>query len=620
PILDLRLLQEHDELIGQLVRPLFPSSDWTSDARALSGPFGGHMLYRTHRYEQAMGRYLEERMDIINVHDHYLRTLYAYKAILGRFYGIPLNLDQPLIFVIPHEETGLNRYYKLNASTQFVTLELCGPLPTLTEEDVDALLQNVGDMARWQATIPPALFRFVGLTVTTLTDVTHETATATITNLLLTSDAQPGAPTFDALQSEVRTLLRDANIRLGLASSQGRGAPDFRAEQRGWNSLLIGEAVREGRLRWEGTLYERALGEDRPIVVRDVAEGCEVSEALRAVLLDQGVRSLMLQPLRYEDRPVGLLELSSPAPRAVDAATTLKARRIEPILALAIHVANSTAELKQSLADLKATQAQLVQQEKMASLGALTAGIAHEIKNPLNFVTNFAEINTEIIEELREALEGGSREEIDAILMDLHLNTTKIQEHGRRADAIVHAMMQHARDGSAELERVDLNALVADYVALAYHGQKAQIADFEAEIELDLDRAVGDVELVPQEIGRVVLNLVSNALDAMRLREAPGPGPAEPTLWVSTRRVDDRVEIRVKDNGPGIPADVCDQIFEPFFTTKPAGQGTGLGLSLSYDIVTQGHRGTLTVESEEGQGATFILTLPLSQTSAASRP
>lgn len=270
-------------------------------------------------------------------------------------------------------------------------------------------------------------------------------------------------------------------------------------------------------------------------------------------------------------------------------------------------VAQRTAELNQSIADLKAAQARLVQQEKMASLGALTAGIAHEIKNPLNFVNNFAALSRELVDELDDETDP---EEIQAILADLKMNAAKIEEHGKRADGIVHSMMQHARAGSGEREAVDLNALIAEHIALAYHGKRAQIPDFNVEIEQDLDAAVGEVEVVPQEIRRVLLNLVGNAFDAVRERAGSINGPYTSTVTVTTRRMGHAVEIRVADNGPGIGKEVRERIFEPFFTTKPTGQGTGLGLSLSYDIITQGHGGTLAVESTPGHGATFVITLP----------
>ena len=274
-------------------------------------------------------------------------------------------------------------------------------------------------------------------------------------------------------------------------------------------------------------------------------------------------------------------------------------------------VARRTAELNQSLADLKAAQAQLVQQEKMASLGALTAGIAHEIKNPLNFINNFAALSRELADELAEEIdEGTGAEAIQAILSDLKMNAAKIEEHGRRADSIVRAMMQHARAGSSERKVVDLNALVEEYVALAYHGKRAQVPDFNVEIKKNMGSHVGPVEIVPQEIGRVLLNLLDNAFDAVYERTAQVNGSYAPQVVISTQREGDKVEILVADNGPGMPVAMCDRIFEPFFTTKPTGEGTGLGLSLSYDIITQGHGGTLMVASAPDHGASFVITLP----------
>jgi signal transduction histidine kinase len=276
-----------------------------------------------------------------------------------------------------------------------------------------------------------------------------------------------------------------------------------------------------------------------------------------------------------------------------------------------------TAALTQSLEELKAAQARLVQAEKMASLGALTAGIAHEIKNPLNFVNNFAALSIELVEELRaelDALNGQldvkHRAELEDLLADLRLNTQKINQHGQRADGIVQAMLLHSRGAEGERRAVDLNALVEEYIRLSYHGKRAQMPAFNATIEKDLDARIGQVDLIPQDMGRVLLNLLGNAFDAMADQVAQVSGPYAPTVTVSTRQVGTQVEIRIADNGPGIPAAVREKIFEPFFTTKPTGSGTGLGLSLSYDIVTQGHGGTLTVESDEGQGAAFVVTLP----------
>ncbi|WP_412069200.1 GAF domain-containing protein [Rubrivirga sp. IMCC43871] len=335
PIDDPAALDRHPDLIDRIVRPLFPSSDWTSDARALSGPFGGQMVTRTAQYERVMGRYTGDRMDVINTHDRFLRTLYAYKAILGRFYGVTLRLDQPLIFVVPESDTGLSRYVKLNASTQFTTIEATGPLPELDPAALDDLLRHVGDLRRWTAALPPERFRFVGLTATTLTDVTNETATAAITHLVLTSDANLTAETFDALQDEVRTLFATASLRLGLASLQADGALNVQSERKVWNSLVIRDALRDGSLDWQGTPYDAALRRGEPVVLPDI-ERAEVGAPLRRALAARGVRSLALQPLRAGGRTVGLFELSSPEPGAADASTLLKMRRLHPVLALAV--------------------------------------------------------------------------------------------------------------------------------------------------------------------------------------------------------------------------------------------------------------------------------------------
>jgi signal transduction histidine kinase len=263
---------------------------------------------------------------------------------------------------------------------------------------------------------------------------------------------------------------------------------------------------------------------------------------------------------------------------------------------------------EQALVELRATQAQLVQSEKMASLGALTAGIAHEIKNPLNFVNNFAGLSREIVAELEGETDPDERR---ALLADLKQNAAKIEEHGRRADAIVRAMMAHARSGSGERRAVALNDLVEEYAAHALHARTVRHPDLRVTLDLRLDPEAGAVEVVPQEIGRVLINLLDNALDATRQRAEAAPSGYVPEVTVATRRTADGVAVCVSDNGPGIAPEVRQKVFEPFFTTKPTGEGTGLGLSMSYDIVTQGHGGTLTVESEPGEGAQFTLALPV---------
>jgi signal transduction histidine kinase len=266
-------------------------------------------------------------------------------------------------------------------------------------------------------------------------------------------------------------------------------------------------------------------------------------------------------------------------------------------------------QIETTLVELKATQAQLIQKEKMASLGELTAGIAHEIQNPLNFVNNFSETNVELLEELEQELIKGNTQEAKALANDAKENECKINQHGRRADAIVKAMMQHARTSTGEKQPINFNALMNEYIKLAYHGFKAKDKTFHATIETHYDEAIGTISIVPQDIGRVLLNLFNNAFYAVNEKKKAIDGSYEPMISVSTHLLHDKVQITVQDNGGGIPQNVIDKIFQPFFTTKPTGEGTGLGLSLSYDIV-KAHGGELKVESTEGEGATFIVILP----------
>jgi signal transduction histidine kinase len=265
-----------------------------------------------------------------------------------------------------------------------------------------------------------------------------------------------------------------------------------------------------------------------------------------------------------------------------------------------------------ALTDLRATQAQLIQKEKMASLGELTAGIAHEIQNPLNFVNNFSEVSTELLDELAEEHTRAKRDaELETELVgDLRQNLRKITEHGQRAASIVRGMLEHSRQSSGERAPVDVNALAEEYLRLAYHGLRAKDKSFNAELQTDFALALPVVEGVGADLGRVLLNLFNNAFYAVQQRQQSGEPGYAPTMRVSTRQVDQQVEVWVQDNGTGMPPEVRQKIFQPFFTTKPTGEGTGLGLSLSYDIITQGHGGTLTVESQPGEGSTFLVRLP----------
>jgi signal transduction histidine kinase len=275
-----------------------------------------------------------------------------------------------------------------------------------------------------------------------------------------------------------------------------------------------------------------------------------------------------------------------------------------------IQVEQKSSELEKSLDNLKATQAQLIHSEKMASLGELTAGVAHEIQNPLNFVNNFSDVNKELLTELNEEIEKGNLTEAKTIARDVIENEKKINHHGKRADAIVKGMLQHARSSSGEKALTDINALCDEYLRLAYHGQRAKDKSFNMKMETHFDPAVGKVHTAGQEIGRVILNLINNAFYAVHEKQKLNAHGYEALLTLSTRPLNGKVEIRVKDNGNGIPQKIMDKIFQPFFTTKPTGQGTGLGLSLSYDII-KAHGGEIKVETKEGEGTEFIIRLPI---------
>jgi two-component system NtrC family sensor kinase len=266
--------------------------------------------------------------------------------------------------------------------------------------------------------------------------------------------------------------------------------------------------------------------------------------------------------------------------------------------------------LEATLADLRTTQSQLVHAEKMASLGELTAGIAHEIQNPLNFVNNFSDVSRELIEELKSQKSKLKSEEQDEILNDIDINLEKINHHGKRADAIVKGMLQHSRSSSGVKELTNINALCDEYLRLAYHGLRAKDKSFNASMKTDFDSSIGNVNIIPQDIGRVVLNLFNNAFYAVDEKKKQLGDGYDPTISVITKKNNGKIQITVKDNGNGIPPKVLDKIFQPFFTTKPTGQGTGLGLSLAYDIVTKGHGGDLKVETKEGEGSTFKIILP----------
>jgi C4-dicarboxylate-specific signal transduction histidine kinase len=273
-----------------------------------------------------------------------------------------------------------------------------------------------------------------------------------------------------------------------------------------------------------------------------------------------------------------------------------------------LEVAKEQAE--SALKELKTTQAQLIQSEKMASLGELTAGIAHEIQNPLNFVNNFSEVNAELAAEIKYELASGNTEQAIALVNAVLENEQKIAHHGKRAEAIVKSMLQHSRNTSGKKETKDINQLVDEYLRLSYHGFRAKEKEFSVIMETHFDKTAGEVNIIPEDIGRVLLNLFNNAFYSLFKKKQQTGGSFEPLLQVTTVKMNGTLNITVRDNGTGIPEAVLDKIFQPFFTTKPTGEGTGLGLSLSYDIVTKGHGGSIKADTREGVFTEFTISLP----------
>ncbi len=344
-------------------------------------------------------------------------------------------------------------------------------------------------------------------------------------------------------------------------------------------------------------------------------------DEIRIMMTIDGVRheNVLRLSIIFEFIDVRWLCTHFHASRAIDVegdawATDLSKKKNEELQRM---VDERTIQLQNTIHELKSTQAQLIQSEKMASLGQLTAGIAHEIQNPLNFVNNFSELSSELIDEMKDEFKKGDTEEGFTIADDIKQNLEKITYHGKRADAIVKGMLQHSRSNSGTKELTDINALADEYLRLSYHGLRTKDKSFNATFETDFDSDLPKINVVPQDMGRVLLNLINNAFQAVHERSCEGEKDFKPEIIVSTKTMRDKVQISVKDNGSGIPDAIKDKIFQPFFTTKPTGQGTGLGLSLSYDIV-KAHGGTIEVEilpagqaGVEREGTTFIIILPI---------
>ena len=388
----------------------------------------------------------------------------------------------------------------------------------------------------------------------------------------------------------------------------------------GMDQELI-DALTQQHIGLHDTNIEQALAQGEPVQIADLKE--QPSSAVNEIILRAGFRALLVAPLLRGEDVVGMLVVRRKTPGAFPQNTVdlIKTFAMQSVLAiqnarLFDNVETRTRELAKSLGDLRTAQDRLVQTEKLASLGQLTAGIAHEIKNPLNFVNNFSSVSVELIDELREALGGAHldnklRAEIGEIADTLQGNLDKVVQHGKRADAIVKNMLLHSRQGSGEHRPVDVNALVEESLNLAYHGARAEKQGFNITLERSFDPAAGEVDLFPQEIARALLNLISNGFYAATKRKAEANGgDCEPTLAAATKNLGDRVEISIRDNGTGIPPEVREKMFNPFFTTKPAGEGTGLGLSISHDIIVKQHSGIIEVDSQPGEYTEVRIILP----------
>ncbi len=365
----------------------------------------------------------------------------------------------------------------------------------------------------------------------------------------------------------------------------------------------------------------RVALERRTVQVIDVAADPEYT--MSELISLAGQRTALGVPLLRENEPIGVIVIARQrvqafTPKQIELVTTFADQAVIAIqnVRLFEQIRQRTDDLTKSLDDLRTAQDRLVQTEKLASLGQLTAGIAHEIKNPLNFVNNFSALSAELTDELNDVLKSAAlsdkiRQEVDELTGMLKDNLEKVVQHGKRADSIVKNMLLHSREGSGEHRPADINALLDESLNLAYHGARAEKSEFNITLQRDFDETAGTVEVFPQEITRVFLNLISNGFYAATMRKTENGGAGfEPVLRATTSNCGESVEIRIRDNGTGIPAEVKEKMFNPFFTTKPAGEGTGLGLSMSHDIIVKQHGGSIDVETEPGQFTEFRIVLP----------
>jgi signal transduction histidine kinase len=450
----------------------------------------------------------------------------------------------------------------------------------------------------------------------------QQTATSAVLRIISSSPGELDA-VFQAILANATKLCQASYGTLWLCEGDA-----FRvAAQFGELPTAYMERLRPGTLFRLGPHLPsvQAINERRPVQVPDLrlTQAYIDREPLAVAAVElAGIYTMFTVPMFRDDDPIGVIAIYRREPRPftekhIGVVQDFAAQAVIAIenTRLLSELRQRTDELTGSLENLRITQDRLVQTEKLASLGQLTAGIAHEIKNPLNFVNNFSALSTELVGEMKDllakaTLEGEMRDELDELAHMLRTNLEKVVQHGKRADSIVKNMLLHSSEGSGKHGPADINAIVEDSLNLAHHGARAEKAGFSIVLQRDLDPSVGMADVYPQEIARVLLNLISNGFYAAIQRKSEAGDGFEPVLSAATKNLGDKVEIRIRDNGTGIPEDAKDKIFNPFFTTKPSGEGTGLGLSMSHDIIVKQHGGSIDVETEPGFFTEFKIVLP----------